>query len=135
MMNAVTVARNRSATGTGGLLNDSEAGSWNVVNSLIALNLTGTVRDDCAGGFGSVGGNLLTTIPLTCEGFDPDTGNAFLRTDPKIGALKRNGGPTETIALRKGSPAIGKAVKSEAPNRDQRGVKRDNNPDIGAFER
>ena len=34
-----------------------------------------------------------------------------------------------------GSPAIGKADNGTAPGRDQRGRKRDNQPDIGAFER
>ena len=47
----------------------------------------------------------------------------------------KNGGPTKTIALKKGSAAIGHAHKPSAPNRDQRGRKRDNNPDTGAFER
>ena len=43
--------------------------------------------------------------------------------------------PTQTTALLKGSPAIGKAPKPSAPKCDQRGRKRDQKPDIGAFER
>jgi hypothetical protein len=136
----VTVARNDAdfdndgGDGGGGLLQTNNA-TISVVNSLIALNRAGSSPDDCAGAFSSGGGNLLTTIPVTCEGFDPDTGVDFLRPAPKIGTLKANGGPTKTVALKRGSPAIGRAIRSEAPNRDQRGVTRDNNPDIGAYER
>jgi hypothetical protein len=57
-----------------------------------------------------------------------------LRANPKIGVLKSHGGPTQTIALLKGSPAIGRAGQT-APSRDQRGHRRDRHPDIGAFER
>jgi hypothetical protein len=39
-----------------------------------------------------------------------------------------------TVALLKGSKAIDH-VGSGAPSHDQRGVKRDKHPDIGAFER
>ena len=46
-----------------------------------------------------------------------------------------NGGPTQTVALKKGSPAINKADKQSAPNKDQRGEKRGKKPDIGAYER
>jgi hypothetical protein len=38
------------------------------------------------------------------------------------------------VALKASSPAIGKAMRSTAPGRDQRGVDRDLHPDIGAFE-
>ena len=53
----------------------------------------------------------------------------------KLKPLGDYGGPTQTHALRKGSPAIGLAGPNSAPKRDQRGSKRDGNPDAGAFER
>jgi hypothetical protein len=53
--------------------------------------------------------------------------------NPKLGGLGKNGGPTETVALKKGSPAIDHA-DSHSPSTDQRGFKRDAKPDIGAFE-
>ena len=87
----------------------------------------------CRGTFTSKGHNLVTVISAGCVGF---TGPGdFSVADPKIGQLANNGGPTKTIALRKGSPAIGKAGKATAEKFDQRGVKRDDHPDIGAFER
>ena len=57
-------------------------------------------------------------------------------TDPKLGPLANNGGPTLTIALLPGSPAIDAGDDSSAPPTDQRGFPRPAGPaaDIGAFE-
>jgi len=54
--------------------------------------------------------------------------------DPKIGALANNGGSTLTHALSTGSPALGAGAADAAVTVDQRGVARENPPDIGAFE-
>lgn len=58
--------------------------------------------------------------------------------NPMLGALANNGGPTETMALLVGSPAIGHADNAVAPATDQRGVTRQDvageATDIGAFE-
>jgi hypothetical protein len=55
-----------------------------------------------------------------------------------LGPLQNNGGPTQTMALLPGSPAIGHADNSQAPATDQRGVTRldlaGETTDIGAFE-
>jgi hypothetical protein len=136
-LTAVTIARNVanysqfSINSGGGGINSSGGGTFTVSNSLIALNRSpGGVAPDCYANLGSGGHNVLTNTSL-CSGLvgsDDDVGN------PKIGPLKRNGGPTETIALKLGSPAIGHAG-NDAPSRDQRGRKRDANPDSGAFER
>jgi streptogramin lyase len=48
--------------------------------------------------------------------------------------LANNGGPTQTMALLPGSPAIDAGNPALAPATDQRGVVRDSAPDIGAFE-
>jgi hypothetical protein len=55
--------------------------------------------------------------------------------DPRLGPLADNGGPTETLALLPGSPAID-AVPSGFPPTDQRGVTRPQGleADMGAFE-
>ena len=57
-------------------------------------------------------------------------------TNPRVGTLADNGGPTLTIALLTNSPAIDAADDSAAPDFDQRGMVRPNGPrsDIGAFE-
>ncbi|MBW2454432.1 MAG: hypothetical protein JRI68_07970 [Deltaproteobacteria bacterium] len=53
--------------------------------------------------------------------------------DPLLEALADNGGPGHTMALGAGSPAIDAGV-ANAPDTDQRGLPRDDTPDIGAFE-
>ena len=54
--------------------------------------------------------------------------------NPKLAALANNGGPTKTMALPKGSPAIDAGVTAGAPATDQRGKPRDAKPDVGAYE-
>jgi hypothetical protein len=57
-------------------------------------------------------------------------------TDPLIGPLADNGGPTRTMALLSGSPAIDAGDDANCPPTDQRGVSRPFGVrcDIGAFE-
>jgi beta-glucanase (GH16 family) len=55
-------------------------------------------------------------------------------TDPLIGGLADNGGPTSTHALLAGSPAIDAADNAVCPVTDQRGVARDAACDVGSFE-
>jgi Right handed beta helix region len=65
---------------------------------------------------------------------DGRCGAGFVTADPAIGALRNNGGPTQTHALLSGSPAIDAGFACEAT--DQRGVARPQGPacDIGAYE-
>jgi hypothetical protein len=63
----------------------------------------------------------------------------LISTDPDLGPLADNGGPTQTLALLPGSPAIdagGMPATSGCPSIDQRGDPRPQGPscDIGAFE-
>ncbi len=51
-----------------------------------------------------------------------------------LGTLSNNGGPTQTIALLNGSPAIGAGVAVNGITTDQRGVTRAATPSIGAYE-
>ncbi len=93
------------------------------------LNSSGTVisqgynlSNDAAGGDGSTGpGGLLNA-----------TGD-IRNTDPALGSLANNGGPTLTVALLSGSPAINHGDPG-APPTDQRYYARSDAPDIGAFE-
>jgi hypothetical protein len=62
-------------------------------------------------------------------------------TNPKLGPLASNGGPTQTLALLKGRPVSDYIRLSSAlySKTDQRGHKRPDNPmesacDIGAYE-
>jgi CSLREA domain-containing protein len=134
--NPITLVRNDAILAGGGIYNGSAA-AVEFANSLIALNVAPGFPD-CGddGGPGqdydSLGHNLLSD-DSDCQGFDA-TGD-LVNSNPKLGQLKNNGGPTKTVALRKGSAAINKADKQSAPNQDQRGTKRGKKPDIGAYER
>jgi hypothetical protein len=54
--------------------------------------------------------------------------------DPGLGPLANNGGPTETMALLPGSPAIGAGSAVAGVTTDQRGDPLDWPPDIGAYQ-
>jgi CSLREA domain-containing protein len=137
-----TIVRNRADVddqfgGTTGGIHLRTAGvqvaaNARISNSIIALNReVGGALADCGGiGFLGTGINLITS---TSQGTCSD-GQPILVTNPLLGPLRDNGGPTPTIALLAGSPAIGTAGPGKAPKRDQRGVKR-TDPDLGAYER
>src|SRR5205085_576120 len=119
-----------------------------VKNSIIANNSA----DDVFGAFSSQGFNLIgktdgsTGFTVTTD----LTGTSAAPLNPKLGPLKYNGGPTDTMALLSGSPAIDKGTSAGLTGTlttDQRGVgyKRTINKsiadatggdgtDIGAFE-
>jgi hypothetical protein len=85
----------------------------------------------CQGQFTSLGNNV--DAGQAC--FSPVAGDRTA-TDPRLGPLQNNGGPTDTRALGAGSPAIDAAGPCPPPASDQRGVTRPQGPrcDVGAFE-
>lgn len=145
------------------LLGDDGTDGTTIVNSTIAYNaaLTGSqlyggervnplflantlivggagASPNCASpsgesGIESVGGGNLSDDASPC-GFDQPTDQGDV-ADPGLAAgLADNGGPTETIALLEGSPAIGGGFAPSCSARDQRGATRRTPCDIGAFE-
>jgi Bacterial Ig-like domain (group 3)/IPT/TIG domain len=64
----------------------------------------------------------------------------LIGVDPKLGALLSNGGPTPTMALMPGSPALAMGITADFPGTqtpittDQRGDARAATPDLGAYE-
>jgi len=65
-----------------------------------------------------------------------NSGTSFNFTDPLLGPLANNGGPTLTMALSPNSPAVDFGTSVGAPLTDQRGFPRPAGPgfDIGAYE-
>jgi hypothetical protein len=70
------------------------------------------------------------------QGVGDQIGNFFSPINPQLGTLTNNGGPTPTMALLPGSPAIDAGDSTIGTPTDQRGFVRINNgaSDIGAFE-
>jgi hypothetical protein len=131
-----TIARN-DASGSvfsagGGLYSDGKPVS--LKNTIVARN-TSVTGPDIEGEVASQGHNLIGN-GTGGNGFsDTDfVGTADNPIDPLLGPLQDNGGPTQTMALQAGSLAIDHGDPDGAPATDQRGVARDDHPDIGAFE-
>src|SRR5215472_13855560 len=114
----------------GGLFNVDNPGktTLNVKASLVATNTSG----NCAGTITDQGFNLDSAN--TC-GFS-NANHDLVNTDPQLGALADNGGPTQTQALASTSPAIEQVPAAMCPTTDQRGVSRSHSNeacDMGAF--
>jgi CSLREA domain-containing protein len=111
-----------------------------VRNTVVALNTVtvgATTRpEDAPGNFSSNGANLIGAIDAYSNGWTATdkTGTPAVPLDPKLASLANNGGPTDTCAVLSGSPAVNGANNSFAPATDQRGLKRLDAADIGAFE-
>jgi hypothetical protein len=109
-------------------------GVFNVKSTIVAGNTSAGSGPDVWGTFTSAGFNLIGIDQS--NGFfasSDQKGGVASPLDPKLGSLANNGGPTQTIALQSGSPAINTGAPDASP-RDQRGFVRQNTPDIGAFE-
>jgi parallel beta-helix repeat protein len=120
-----TVSGNRAAISGGGI----EGLSLGVRNTIIAGNVAGHSGDDIDG-IHSLGYNLIGNTQGG-SGFDPTN---LLDVDPLLDSLHDNGGPTSTMALRPGSPALNAGDPSELGVPDQRGVTRSGGVNIGAYQ-
>jgi len=125
-----TFSGNSANASSGGNLFNS--GVLTLSNTILANSPSG---DDCA----SSGTLTASGVNLVMDG---TCGSSFpSNTDPQLGPLADNGGPTQTMALLPGSPALDAAddtICAAAPvsGLDQRGVTRPQGThcDIGAYE-
>lgn len=103
-----TVSHNTGGR-VGGILN---VGTTNVGNTIVAANVSTLAPDftNVAGIFNSLGTNLIGWADDWqgfTDGLSGDkVGTVASPLDPKLGELQDNGGPTETRALLRESPAI-----------------------------
>ena len=101
------------------------------------------IPDDCDGPLISQDYNVISFVSNACA-ISGTTGHNITNQSALLGPLAHNGGPTQTHALLKGSPAIdaifyGQNGCGSNPTADQRGWSRPypagKNCDIGAYER
>ena len=139
-------------------VNGGYAGAWvigksnfaTVKNTIIANNTSANpynIQENCAGVVNDGGNNIEFPERLNTQGpplyaYVTDlpcftrpyalTSNTLPVINPMLSPLADNGGPTKTMALQVGSPAIN--AGSGCATLDQRGGSRVNACDIGAFE-
>ncbi|WP_406698511.1 choice-of-anchor Q domain-containing protein [Singulisphaera sp. Ch08] len=126
-----TLSGNSAGVGSfgGGIFN--YVGSVAIITSLFVNPAGGNLAQGNAASFVSGGHNLFSDAPAVA--LHPTD---LINTDPLLGPLADNGGPTQTMALLPGSPAIDAGLARLGVATDQRGVPRPQGaaPDIGAFE-
>jgi hypothetical protein len=107
---------------------------YTLTNSIVALNQGGT-SPDVDGPIYSLGHNLVSDRGRS-TGWDAtdQAGDFQAPLDPMLSPLGDYGGPTWTMPPLPGSPALDAGDPDSAPATDQRGVARDNNVNIGAFQ-
>jgi len=139
---AVTIANstfsgNSTANEGGAISNNTTAGTVSIGGSIVAANSGG----NCAGGQAGINdkGYNLEDGPRASCGFSPSS-HDIIGQNPLLGPLEDNGGPTQTMALLAGSPAIDQIPLAGGlcPATDQRGAPRPGGSqracDIGAYE-
>jgi predicted outer membrane repeat protein len=130
---------NELNAGGGGLYVEPDAGDFTatvvVRDTIVAGNTGGDVSGpvDPSGAFNLIGnGTGLTGISNGVNGNLIGTSTAPI--NPLLGPLQNNGGPTETMALLPGSPALDAGSGEATSDTDQRGVARGHVIDIGAYQ-
>ncbi|MFL5823813.1 MAG: choice-of-anchor Q domain-containing protein [Solirubrobacteraceae bacterium] len=144
----VTIVRNSSAHAPGGgiFAPAGEGGKLvRIKNSIVALNHSGAGGVNCGGRqktFRSLGHNLEDDRGRSCRF---TKASDIFSAHPLLGPLASNGGPTKTVALLTGSPAIDRIPLASCTDQssvrvtiDQRGRSRPDGHeprcDVGAYE-
>ena len=127
-----------NSAGSGGGV-DNESGTATFGNTIVAEN-TATTGPDAYGALTSRGNNLIGQTDGSSGWVGSDlTGTSAEPLDALLAPLGNYGGPTQTMALLPGSPAIDAGNNALIPagvTTDQRGLPRivNGHVDIGAFE-
>jgi len=133
-----TVSGNSASDSGGGLANLGV--TTTLANTIVAENMTTTSGPDASGTFASQGYNLVGQTDGSSGWVGSDlTGTTAQPLNPEVAPLGDYGGPTQTMPLLYGSPAIGAGNTNLVPSgitTDQRGEPRffNGKVDIGAYE-
>jgi hypothetical protein len=126
-----------SGASAGGGIDNDTSGTVTLANTIVAgdtskLDVSGpfVVRGPNVIGNGDGGSGFLPGL------YGDQVGTTASPINAGLASLTANGGPTATMALLPGSPALGAGNAANAPPTDQRGFIRVNNgtQDIGAFQ-
>jgi hypothetical protein len=136
IMTDCTVAGNSTISGVGGGI-DNDNGTATLNDVTLSGNSASLV-----GGINNYDGALtITNCIVAGNGSSDIAGNSFSGSNNLVGGnallapLGNYGGPTQTMPLLPGSPAIGGGTSVTGITADQRGLPLDSpNPDIGAFQ-
>jgi hypothetical protein len=121
-----TIAGNSTSGQGGGIL---ASGAIATLNTIIAGN-TAPAGPDVYGHLGSQGHNLIGNPQDMTGWVDTDV----LHVNPLLGPLQDNGGPTKTMGLLAGSPALNAGDTGQLGVGDERGVVRAGGVNIGAYQ-
>jgi uncharacterized protein (TIGR03067 family) len=133
MLTDCTVSGNTAGATSGGLyVFDTPT----LFNTIVAGNPGGDIRGALASGSANnLIGDGLGMTGITAGSQGNQVGTAGAPIDPLLAPLGDYGGPTSTMALLPGSPAIGRgATGQDIPTTDERGQPRTGHVDIGAFQ-
>ena len=136
-----TISGNSAVTG-GGIANTSTGyyAVVNVGNTIVAVNTASTSGPDAQGTMASLGNNLIGKTDGSSGWVSSDlTGTMAAPLNPLLAPLGNYGGPTQTMYLLPGSPALDAGSNALIPTgvtTDQRGLPRifNGTVDIGAVE-
>lgn len=129
----VLPATTATVTLTNTILSGSNDGAGSP--TLVSDYVQNTNDSGNGGGIGAVSSSGTNSIIQTRALAANDFAGTAATADPQLSALADNGGPTQTMALSSGSPAIDAGTDSVALTTDQRGFPRPYGvTDIGAFE-
>jgi predicted outer membrane repeat protein len=130
-LTSCTLSGNSTGTGGGIYIN---LGTVTSRNTIVAGNSAPT-SPDVNGALNSQGYNLIGD-GTGGSGFAATdlVGTSGMPIDPLLGPLQGNGGPTQTMALLPGSPALNAGDPGQLGTADQRGVVRRGGVNIGAYQ-
>lgn len=130
-----TIVNSTLVNNTAGFVGGAIAGPATVRNSIIANNDGDNpwdIQENCTDELTNAGNNIQYPQKTTGNWNDYECFAGQTAVNPQVGTIGDYGGPTPTVPLLAGSPAIN--AGSSCPATDQRGFARNGVCDIGAYE-